>query len=151
VNMDLDRFRRFDLGVTFDDFISFAAAIFNATALGWGNEAFMRELTSYKGQEKQHRKRTITLLNEWLNYRYPWQEDLVIQIDPTAEYDPTANGGKGKWIKTTPPVLTLTIPWMSGAELAEREVAANQQNTSVSIMGLALYNTDGPGYPFTCG
>jgi hypothetical protein len=31
------------------------------------------------------------------------------------------------------------------------EIANNHKDTRVTVMGLALYNTDGPGYPFTCG
>jgi ribosomally synthesized peptide (two-chain TOMM family) len=149
VNADLDRNTRFDLGSSFDDFISFAAAMFNAVALAWSNELFLADLTDYKGEREELRKQTITLLNEWLGYKYPWQLDLIVQTDPTATYS------DGKWTRTTPPVLMLTLPWMTGAakgaEAAIQETEANKRNPGVAIMGLALYNTDGPGYPFTCG
>ena len=158
VNMDEDRNTRFDLGVTFNDFISFAAAIFNAVALAWDNELFMTELVSFKGEAHSLRKKTISLLDEWLGYKYPWQYDLIVQEDPTAEYHLDPITKKGKWVNTTAPVLMLTLPWMSGATKekgkpppAVLETTANKQNPSVAIMGVALYNTDGPGYPFTCG
>ena len=175
VNVDNDRY---DLGDNIEDFISLAAAIFNAVALAWTNETLWTELTVYTGDAKEEsRARTIGILNEWLGYNYPWQLDLIIQEDKTAKYVPYTQSqdvNRGKWINTTPPKLMLTIPWMSGAEskavikedpseadriavakadeeAAREEVKLNQNNPSVAIMGLALYNTDGAGYPFTCG
>jgi ribosomally synthesized peptide (two-chain TOMM family) len=150
VNADPDRNTRFDLGVNFEDFISFAAAIFNAVALSWDNEVFLGQLTAYKGEAETDRKKTITLLNEWLGYKYPWQLDLVVRTDEKATYNPA----KRAWENTTPPVLMLTIPWMTGAtggDAAQAEVDTNKKNLGVAIVGVALYNTDGPGYPFTCG
>lgn len=150
---------RYNMGDNVDDFISFAAAMFNALALAWDNELMWNDLTGYNGGPDQPRKRTITLLNEWLGYNYPWDLDLFIQEDKKARYD----ASKGKWVDTTPPVLMLTIPWMTGADaqvgddkekLAKdrlQEVERNKANPGVAIMGVALYNSDGPGYPFTCG
>jgi ribosomally synthesized peptide (two-chain TOMM family) len=155
VAMAPDRNTRFDMGDNFDKFISFAAAIFNAVALTWRNDLFLHDLTSYTAEGDQPRKTTIQILDDWLGYKYPWQLDLTVQVDPTATYDSKA----GKWENTTPPVIMLTLPWMTGAyapgmdtaAAARREVAENNAHPEVAIMGLALYNTDGPGYPFTCG
>jgi len=170
---------RYALGDDVNDFISFAAAIFNAVALAWQDQLMWNELTAYKGEETQTRARTITILKEWLGYNYPWELDLVIKEDTSAKYIPytESDGGKnaGQWIHTTPPELMLTLPWMSGVDInpdiqpgdsdeekaskikaammeaSETEVAVNQKNPGLAIMGLALYNTNGPGYPFTCG
>jgi ribosomally synthesized peptide (two-chain TOMM family) len=149
----------FNLGDNVEDFISFSAAIFNAVALAWDNELMWNDLIAYHGGPGQPRKRTITLLNEWLGYSYPWDLDLFIQEDKKARYD----SSKGLWVDTTPPVLMLTLPWMTGADAQvgdtkaklakdrKQEVEQNKANPGVAIMGVALYNTDGPGYPFTCG
>ena len=169
---------RYDLGDDVNDFISFAAAIFNAVALAWQDQLMWNELTAYKGGlETESRARTISILNEWLGYNYPWELDLVIKADDTATYVPYKpdDENAGKWIKTTPPELMLTLPWMSGVDIdpkiksedplevraskftaatekaAKTEVDVNLKNPGLAIMGLALYNTNGPGYPFTCG
>lgn len=153
---DRNRNTRFDLGDNFDDFISFAAALFNALALSWDNAFFFEELTAWKGTcwdpeaepgSVGKPKKTINILNEWLGYKYPWELDLVIMPDETAEYDVTEK----RWVKTTAPNLMLTLPRMTGQPTVAKEVEANRNNLGVPVLGLALYNTDGPGYPFTCG
>lgn len=175
ISVDVDK-DRYDLGDNIEDFISLAAAIFNAVALAWENEMLWNELTTYRGENSEMRGRTIAILKEWLGYSYPWDIDLIIQPDNKAKYVPYTEGKKGKWTDTTPPKLMLTLPWMSGvdatlpsdfgkkdeeeqkiilakkaAEAAEKEVEQNNKTPGVAIMGLALYNTDGAGYPFTCG
>jgi ribosomally synthesized peptide (two-chain TOMM family) len=156
---------RYELGDDVTDFISFAAAIFNAVALAWGTEAMWNELISYSEDKGQPRGKTIAILNEWLDYNYPWELDLIIQPDPNAQYQPNNDEPQkaGYWESLTAPVLALTLPWMSGVQskntdenLAAKndpqyEVKQNQEHLGMTIMGLALYNTNGPGYPFTCG
>lgn len=134
---------RFDLGDCLADFISFSAAMFNALALSWEDAEFASLLLKEPHQSKQ----TVMLLSQWLEYDYPWELDLIVEKDRTARY----NARERRWESTTPPRLMLTIPWMSGARDADEEVHANQANPKVAVMGLVLYNTDGPGYPFTCG
>jgi len=136
------RTNRFDLGDCSDDFLAFGAALFNAVALAWNNAMFMDLLTQKVTQPKQ----TITLLNEWLEYKYPWEFELSVEVDDKAHYDRATQ----KW-HIKPPLLMLTLPWMTGAKTDEQEVASNNERPGVAIIGLALYNTDGPGYPFTCG
>lgn len=154
VNANPDRNKRFDLGARFDEFISFGAAMFNLVALAWNNDAFFEQITEYTGQSSAQPGKAIRLLADWLGYKYPWQLDLVVQVDEHARYD----AALGQWVDTTPPELTMTLPWMSEvgmhttpAAAAEYEVAANRKNPGVAVMGVALYNTDGAGYPFTCG
>lgn len=134
---------RFDLGACLADFISFSAAMFNALALAWEDAAFASLLVKEPHQSKQ----TVEILSQWLEYDYPWELDLIVQKDRTAKY----NAKERRWENSTPPRLMLTIPWMSGARDAAEEVRANKANPKVAVMGLVLYNTDGPGYPFTCG
>jgi len=176
VNMFPDTTTRFDLGVAVDQFISFAAAMFNAVALAWDNTRFKDLLTKHSppqlgdqphpakqgdhplagtSVEPPSEESAIGLLRTWLGYKYPWMMNLRVMIDENAEFtpvtDPTAdNQGKGKW-KIKAPQLTLTLPWMTGASSAKQETELNQKDTHVAIMGVTLYNTDGPGYPFTCG
>lgn len=143
---------RFNLGTCLDDFTSFAAAMFNAVAMSWENEQFRNLLITLDDRrDKKHEpkppKHTITILDQWLGYHCPWEFELVVKPDNQAEYDARHH----KWIKRTPPELTLTLPWMTGALTAKDETEKNANHTGVAIMGLALYNTDGPGYPFTCG
>ena len=80
----------YNLGDNIEDFISLAAAIFNAVALAWTNETLSTELTVYTGDAKEEsRARTIGILNEWLGYNYPWRLDLIVQEEKTAKYVPT--------------------------------------------------------------
>jgi len=137
---------RFDLGICVDAVLSFAAAMFNAVALAWDNAKFL-ELLIRPGAPGTAGK-TIQLMDEWLGYKFPWDLELKIEIDEAARYE--SRNGRGKWT-IRPPKVVLVLPWMTGATELREEIAANQRNPGVAIMGVALYNTDGPGYPFTCG
>lgn len=132
---------RYDLGDAVIQFTSFVAALFNAVALGWTNEKFMQLLTRPMEAQAGH---TIALLKHWLGYSYPWDLDLKVQIDPKASFK------DDRW-QIKQPMLSLNLPWMTGALTGKHEIEANRQNPGVAMMGLALYNTDGAGYPFTCG
>lgn len=151
---------RYDLGDTVTQFTSFVAALFNAVALAWTNARFMQLLTNPDPSPREAQPgATVALLRDWLGYSYPWDLDLHVRTAPYAEYfeapppgskDKPANKKYPRW-EITPPTLSLTLPWMTGALDAKDEVKANLQNPGVAMMGLALYNTDGAGYPFTCG
>jgi hypothetical protein len=144
------RASRYDLGDATSDFLSFVAALFNTVALTWTNEKFKEILT----REKAPAGHTIAVLREWLGFEYLWDLDLRIAIDKHAKYVEhplsVTNERYPRW-EIRRPELRLTLPWMTGALDAKHEVEANHHNPGVAMMGLALYNTDGAGYPFTCG
>ena len=175
---------RFSLGTSPDDFLSFAAAMFNAVALAWHDEKFKELLTRDPDKlgpngEPWKPGQTIRLLEQWLGYKYPWELELIVLSDAeeleadakvdakvdakgAAKYGAKYDATKSKWTNMQWATLTLTLPWMSGRsslvnripdlhKSQEEEIKENNKNPRVTIMGLALYNTDGPGYPFTCG
>jgi hypothetical protein len=92
-------------------------------------------------------QQTVGLLHEWIGYTYPWKIELRVRIDEEAHYDDQASDPR--W-RIRPPQLALILPWMTGALHRKEETEWNRRNPGVAIMGLALYNTDGCGYPFTC-
>ncbi|WP_394828040.1 BMA_0021/BMA_0022 family TOMM bacteriocin [Pendulispora albinea] len=158
---------RYDLGDSTDDFISFAAVVLNALALAWNDQAMWQELTREQPPPRQDLNPDVfaplqtapQILKQWFDYDYPWDIQLVFKPDPRAKYVKNKDDGKYKWRDLSWPELMLVLPWMSGAFVEPPSTAANQAeevrlnvaNIAPAIMGLALYNTDGPGYPFTCG
>ena len=139
-----NRLSRFDLGDSFDEFVSFGAAMFSAVALAWDNDFFRRQLIA---DDIHNRRHTIELMGQWLGYTYPWELELIVVEDQNASYNPKT----GNWERFTPPQILLTLPRMSGGASIDDEVQRNIASPGVTMIGLSLYNTDGPGYPFTCG
>lgn len=170
----------YDLGDSEKDFTDFGGAIFAALALIWENKKFKELFVSdADAEEYPPFQQSVTLLKDWLGYDYPWDVDLVVREDPLAEfvYWETYKNNKGQvyivaldgengnelasdgektsameliasewnwaWIKdgelydSTPLGLVLSLP-------AKPDDAAN------NVLALTRYNTDGPGFPFTC-
>jgi ribosomally synthesized peptide (two-chain TOMM family) len=169
----------YDLGDSEKDFTDFGGAIFAALALIWDNKKFKELFISdSNATEYPPIQQSVSLLKDWLNYDYPWDVDLVVREDPLADFvfiekykndnetftvAKDEENGKliasngvqeenmelvsaswewawikdGKMFDATPLGLVLSLP--------ERP-----DDAASDILALTRYNTDGPGFPFTC-
>ena len=170
----------YDLGDSEKDFTDFGGAIFAALGLIWDNKKFKElfvsdsDATVYPPIEQ-----SVTLLKDWLGYEYPWDVDLVVREDPLADFvfletyknsngqvyiaaldgengnllasdgdkisdmELTSSEWQWAWIKegelfnSTPLGLVLSLP-------------VKPDDGENCVLALTRYNTDGPGFPFTC-
>jgi len=170
----------YDLGDSEKDFTDFGGAIFSALALIWENDKFRDLfVTDSDAAEYPPVQQSVSLLKDWLGYDYPWDVDLVVREDPLAEFVfleryknengsiytvardgengsiIASNGTKGDDIKTIS--ASWDWAWIKDGEMFDStplglvlSLPVRPDDAASDILALTRYNTDGPGFPFTC-
>lgn len=167
----------YDLGNSNTEFTSFGGVMLSALTLMWSNQVFRSQFINSDDRQREIGQ-TAALLKEWLDYDYPWDVDLVIKEDPDAQFL-RVNSFKNidgssyqEALDQDSSVMARSGEKQPGAELVEDQLRwvwiRNGQLYNQPSLGLVLsfpeapddianqpvalsrYNTDGPGFPFTC-